>query len=105
MSDTTLRTIPKINGFPLHRPRLFPLLVFIAVLLAISLFFVWSRLQVVNLEYDLSRLESRQRDLQQEGRKLRLESASLRHPGRIEQVARAQMGLQLPTPAQVIAVD
>jgi cell division protein FtsL len=105
MSDTILRTIPKINGFALQRPRLLPLLVFMALLMAVSLFFVWSRLQVVNLEYDLSRLETRVRDLQQEGRKLRLEAASLRHPGRIEEVARVQMGLRLPTPDQVIAVD
>jgi cell division protein FtsL len=105
MADTTLRAIPRINVFPLSRPRLLPLLIFMAVLMTISLFFVWSRLQVVNLEYDLSRLESRVRDLQQEGRKLRLEAASLRHPGRIEQVARNQLGLRLPVPEQVIAFD
>lgn len=105
MSDTILRTIPKINGFALQRPRLLPLLLFIAVIMGISLFFVWSRLQVTNLEYDLSRLETRVRDMQQEGRKLSLEAASLRHPGRIEQVARAQMGLRLPVPEQVIAAD
>lgn len=105
MSDTILRSIPKVNGFALQKPRIFPLLLFIAVLLAISLFFVWSRLQVLHLEYDIGSLESRVRELQQEGQRLRLEAASLRHPGRIEQVARNQMGLRQPFPEQVITVD
>ncbi|MBE0597349.1 MAG: cell division protein FtsL [Desulfuromonadales bacterium] len=105
MSETILRAIPKINGFTLHRPRLFPLFLFIAVLLVISLFFVWSRLQVVHLEYDLSSLEGRVRDLTHEERRLRVEAASLRNPGRIEHLAKNQMGLRLPAPAQVITVD
>lgn len=105
MSETILRPIPKINGFALHRPSLFPLFLFIALLLVISLFFVWSRLQVLHLEYDLSSLEGRVRDLQQQERRLRVEAASLRNPGRIEQLAKNQLGLRLPAPAQVISVD
>lgn len=105
MSDAILRTIPKVNGFALQRPRLFPLMAFIAVLLGISLFFVWSRLQVVNLEYGISSLEAKVRALQQDTRRLRLEAASLRNPGRLEQVARNDLGLRLPTPDQVITVD
>ncbi|MFA5515070.1 MAG: cell division protein FtsL [Desulfuromonadales bacterium] len=97
--------IPKINGFVLHRPRLFPSFAFMAVLLAISLFFVWSRLQVVHLEYDIGRLEGQVRAMQQDNSRLRLEAASLRNPGRIERVARTQMGLRLPDPAQVITVN
>lgn len=112
MSNTITRSIPKIgasipriSGIALGRPRLVPLLAFIAVLLVVSLFFVWSRLQVVHLEYDISSLEGRVRDLNQEIRRYQLEVASLRTPARIEQVARERIGLQLPTPAQVINVD
>jgi cell division protein FtsL len=101
----TTITFPRAGTFPLYRPRLLPALVFIAVLLLISLFFVWSRLQFTHLEYDISSLEGRQREMQQESSRLRLEVASLRHPGRIEQAARNQMGLNLPNPAQVIAID
>lgn len=98
-------SIPRIGGIALGRPSLVPLLGFIAVLLAVSLFFVWSRLQVVHLEYDISSLEGRVRDLNQEIRRYRLEVASLRTPARIEQMARDSIGLQLPTPEQVINVD
>jgi cell division protein FtsL len=105
MSDTVLRAIPKINGFSLARPKLLPLFVFIAILLATSLFFVWSRLQVINLQYDISSLESRLRNLNQESRRLQLEAASLRNPGRIELVARRDLGLHHPTPDQVLTVE
>ena len=105
MSDTILRAIPKVGGLTLHRPHLFHAFTFIAILLVVSLFFVWSRLQVVNLEYDISSLESRVRDVKQETRRLKLEAASLRNPVRIEQVAKADLGLRLPTPEQIIIVQ
>ncbi|WP_291318159.1 cell division protein FtsL [Desulfuromonas sp.] len=105
MSDTIVRPIPKVNVLVLRRPRLFPLLGFVAILLAVSLFFVWSRLQVINLEYEISSLEGRLRGLQQDSRQLRLEEASLRSPARIEQVALNKLGLRMPNPSQVITVD
>jgi cell division protein FtsL len=105
MADTTLRPIAKINGFSLQRPRLFPVLLFMALMLVVALFYVWSRLQVVHLEYDISSLEGQVRHLQQESRQLQLETASLRSPGRIERVARDELGLRMPAPEQVITVD
>lgn len=105
MSNAITRTIPKVGGFTLGRPRLFPLILFIAVLLFVSLFFVWSRLQVVHLEYDISSLEGKVRDLQQDIRRYRLEAASLRSPARIEQVAQSRIGLRHPTLEQVITVE
>lgn len=104
MSDVVASSIPKINGFALQRPRLFPLIAFVVVLMVVALFFVWSRLEVVNLEYDISTYEIRLRALQQESRQLKLEAASLRNPARIEQMARTKLGLRLPAPEQVIAV-
>lgn len=105
MSDTVLKAIPKANAFSLARPKLLPLFMFIAILLVVSLFFVWSRLQVINLQYDISSLEGRLRTLTQESRRLQLEAASLRNPGRIEQVARNDLGLRHPGPDQIITVQ
>ena len=104
MSDTTIRALPKINGFVLRRPNLVPVLSFIGLLLAVSLFFVWSRVQVTGLEYEISQLESSLRDMRQETSSLRLEAASLRSPERIERVARKELNLRLPTAEQVITV-
>ena len=97
MADTTIKALPKINGFALRRPNLLPVLGFIALLLLVSLFFVWSRAQVTSLEYEMSQLESTSN--------LRLEAASLRSPERIERVARQELHLRLPSADQVITVD
>ncbi len=104
MSDFVSRAIPKVNAFSLERPRLFPVLIYTVLLLVVSLFFVWSRLQVTNLEYDISSLEGRLRATRQETRQLQVEAASLRSPERIEKIARSELGLRLPTPDQIITV-
>lgn len=104
MSDATIRTLPKINGFALRRPNLLPVLGFIALLMGVSLFFVWSRVQVTGLEYEISQLESSLRSVQQETSNLRLEAASLSNPERIERVARKELNLRLPSAEQVITV-
>ena len=105
MSDATLRALPKINGFALHRPNLVPVLGFIALLLAVSLFFVWSRVQVTGLEYEISQFQSSLRAVQQETSNLRLEAASLSSPERIERVAKKELNLRLPSAEQVITVN
>src|SRR5210317_1802291 len=102
MAETTIKALPKINGFALRRPNLVPVLGFIAMLLAVSLFFVWSRVQVTGLEYEISQLESSLRAQSQETSNLRLEAASLSSPERIERVARKELGLRLPSAEQVI---
>ena len=105
MPDAIARALPKINGFTLRRPNLVPVLGFIALLLAVSLFFVWSRVQVTSLDYEISKLEGTLRDLRQETSNLRLEAASLSSPERIERVARKELHLRLPSAEQVITVD
>ncbi|MEJ2201187.1 MAG: cell division protein FtsL [Desulfuromonadaceae bacterium] len=105
MSNATVRSLPKLNTVTVARPRLLSLFLFLAVLLVVSLFFVWSRITVVNLEYDISSLSSRLREMEQENQKLRLEAAHLRNPIRLEQVARTKLGLRMPTLEQVVIID
>jgi cell division protein FtsL len=104
MSELVAKSLPRINSIVLVRPRLLPHLSFIALLLLVSLFFVWSRLQLVHLEYGISSQETRLLNLQQESKALRLEVATLNSPARIEQIARRELALRPPTPEQVILV-
>jgi len=104
MSDAVIRPLPKINGFALNRPRLLPLLFFVVILMLVALVFVWSRLEVVNLEYAISSSQGRLLSLQQETRRLQLEAASLRTPARIEQMARLRLGLRAPAPEQMVTI-
>lgn len=102
--QTQMPSLPRFPSLHLGRPRLLPLFSFIALFLVVSLFFVWSRLQVLSLEYSLASLETSIRGAEQEVARLRLEAASLRHPGRIEQVARQELGLRQPELSQIINV-
>lgn len=104
MSETMSRTVVKINGFSLDRPRLTPLFVVIALVSLLSLLFVWSRIQAINFEYEISSLQSQIRSGQDDVKRLRIESALLSSDSRIERLAREQLGLQLPAPGQVIRV-
>ena len=105
MTETTIGTLPKINGFALHRPRLLPMLGFIALLSILSLFFVWCRVQATSLDYEISSLEGAVRKANQETVELRLEVATLGTPQRLEQVAIKDLGLRFPVPEQVVTVD
>ena len=104
MAHTIVRPVPKVNLIPLQAPRLLRVFVFLALLLTVSLFFVWSRLQLVNLQYGISKEESRLREAHRQVRGLRLQAATLRHPGRIEDVATKQLALRNPTPEQVVYI-
>ncbi len=104
MAQSVLKAFGDGEGYRLHRPRLGVFLAFAGVVLIISLFFVWSRIQVIQLKYEISTLETTLRNGEQERRQLRLEVASLRNPSRIENIARTRLGLRLPTPDQIITV-
>jgi len=105
MTETTLGALPKINGCALRRPLLLPMLGVIALLSALSLFFVWCRVQATSLDYEISSLESAVRKARQETVELRLEVATLGTPQRLEQVAIRDLGLRFPVPQQVVTVD
>jgi len=88
-----------------QRWDLFPYLVTLLTLLTLlSLFHVWSRVKVVDLNLEITEANRLFKDLQQEKNALRLEVASLKHPARIESLAKGELGMDLPSDQQVIVV-
>jgi cell division protein FtsL len=89
------------------RPRKSNLLVFIAPLLLLvlsALFFVWSRIQVIQLGYEISRALKEGRALTEGNKQLRLEIATLKSYARIEKIAVEELGLSKPKPDQVVVI-
>ncbi len=91
-----------------HRPRLrraVPLIVVVAsvFLLFVGLFYVRTRMQIVQIGYDISELESKNKELGNRKRELLLEVASLQSPEEIEKKARKQ-GLVIPSLDRVVHV-
>jgi cell division protein FtsL len=75
-----------------------------SVFVGCALFYVWTHLQVVNWGYRISGAADRHAALEQTNRELRIEVASLRSPGRIEGIARKKLGLDFPSPGQVVVL-
>jgi cell division protein FtsL len=88
----------------ISRQQLYPIFLFLVLVFLISIFFVWSRTELVRLEYDISRMEKQLRDLKQDERCMQLEAASLRSPQRVEEVARNDLGMIRAKTEQIIIV-
>jgi cell division protein FtsL len=69
-----------------------------------SLFHVWSRIQLIQLGYEISNTLKEGRVLAEANKKLRLEIATLKSYGRIEKIAVEELGMIKPRPDQVIVI-
>ncbi len=84
---------------------LFILLVLI-ILMAIggALFYVWSRIQVIQLGYEISNALKEEKELKETNKKLRVEIATLKSCSRIERYAVEELGMAKPKPEQVVII-
>lgn len=97
-----LRSINVVLG---RRWDLFPYLMVVMVLLTVvSVFHVWSRVKVIDMNLQIAGINREIRDQEQEQNRLRLEVASLKTPARIEALAKGTLGMALPTEQQIIVV-
>jgi cell division protein FtsL len=76
------------------------LAVFVALTVAIAVGHVWLRLKVVDLGYRLSATRQVIEKLEQEEHELTVEAATLDAPGRLEEIARARLGMVRPEKGQ-----
>jgi cell division protein FtsL len=83
----------------------FPYLTGVMVLLTlVSVFHVWSRVEVIDLNLKISESARLFKEELQENKRLKVEVASLKAPARIEALAKGELGMALPTDQQVVLV-
>lgn len=88
-----------------HRIDIFKYLMICMILFTIvSVFHVWSRFRLVELNLQISEISRQLKETEQEQKRLKLEAASLKTPGRIETIAKNELGMALPNELQVIHV-
>lgn len=88
-----------------HRIDIFKyLMICMFVFTLVSVFHVWSRFKLVDLNLQMSEISLQLNEAVQEQKRLKLESASLKAPARIEAIAKNELGMALPTEQQVIHV-
>ena len=91
------------NSGVVRRAGMFMAVVLFLAVLAVGLFYVWTRMQLVEIGYEISNLENRNRDLKKRSSELALEIASLESPAELERKA-SRMGLILPPVGRVVHV-
>jgi cell division protein FtsL len=97
----------QLDGFAVYARRrdLFPHLMVVMVLLTlVSIFHVWSRAKVIDLNLQWAELSGQFKEAQQEQNRLKLEVASLKTPARVEALAKGELGMALPTDQQVVII-
>lgn len=75
-------------------------LVLLAVVTAVALFYAFASVRAQNLSFQVSRELETQRELRETGRRLRVELNILRAPERLERMG-ARLGLKPPEPQQM----
>ncbi len=84
------------------KPALWTLL--LAALGGVLLFYVWGRVDVVRVGYELDALSRRKAALEQEHDRLRIRLSQLMAPDRIAAEANAKLKMTRPGPQQVVLV-
>ena len=88
-----------------HRIDIFKyLMICMVVFTIVSVFHVWSRFKLVDLNLQISEIGKQVTEAGQEQKRLKLEAASLRAPARVEAIAKNELGMALPTEQQIIHV-
>jgi cell division protein FtsL len=79
-------------------------ILFLVFLIGGSLFYVWSRIQVIQVGYEISNALKEERALAEANKRMRLEIATLKSYTRIEKIAVEELGMGKPKPDQVIVI-
>jgi cell division protein FtsL len=105
---TEYYTVKRIDNSRLLRPapvaRLNPLWqrVIAGTAMAGCLFFyAWQHFECIQLRYQVEQLQTDQAQAGELNEQLHLEVATLRAPGRVDAIARQQLGLTVPVPGQI----
>ena len=102
-TDILGQQIVKEKAAPWKKGLKSHLLVIIALVFC-SLLFVWSRLQVVQIGYEISQGNKIYQGLVKENQHLRVEVSSLQSPSRIAEIAKTKLGLTNPKQEQIIII-
>jgi len=89
---------------PKSANRIFFFVLFLLFLIGGSLFYVWSRIQVIQLGYEISNALKGERALTEANKRLRVEIATLKSYARIEKIAVEELRMAKPRPDQVIVI-
>jgi cell division protein FtsL len=109
---TEFFTVKRIDNSRLARPKApnrmlecARLVVLGALVAACALLYAWQHFETIQMRYQLETLRGERSQATELNQQLKLEEAGLRSPGRVDAIARRQLGLTMPVPGQVAPMD
>jgi len=90
---------------PDHMRECARLVVLGAAISLCAFLYAWQHFATIQLRYELESLRSERAQANELNQELKLEVAGLRAPGRIDVIARRQLGLTAPVPGQVAPME
>ncbi len=94
----------KRKGIGINLPLLLFFSLFLLLFIGGSLFYVWSRIQVIHLGYEISNALKERKTLAETNKRMRLEVTTLKSYARIEKIAVEELKMVKPKPDQVIVI-
>ena len=101
--------VRRLLGLALRNPRTgragtLIVLGLVGLLLSGGLFYVWTRMQLVQIGYEIADMEKKNNALKNRKRELMMEISSLQYPADLEKQARERAGLVFPDMGKVVHV-
>lgn len=75
------------------------------VVMVLALFYIWSRVAVVKMGYEIGELVKHQKDLKAQNQKLKLELSVLKAPERIEDLATEKLKMVWPLTENTYSIN
>jgi cell division protein FtsL len=97
----------RISTMRLRKLRLFKKAGSFAIIFVLSVFalvYVWERVQVISVGYEIEKLKKEKDELVKENKGLQIEAATLTSPDRIEAIAGKDIGMKQAASEQIILV-
>jgi cell division protein FtsL len=76
----------------------------IFLVVAFSMVYVWQRVQVIKVGYEIEALKKEKAELLRENNDLQIEESTLTSPERIESIADTDIGMHTPVSGQIVMV-
>ncbi len=83
----------------------FSYLILIVAIMIIILFYVWQKVTVNRLGFEIGELERQERELTEKNQDMKLKREMLRSLDRIERVARERLGMKIPDKVKLIPIS
>lgn len=80
----------------------FKLLVIGVLAVIMALFYIWSRVQIVQIGYEINHLKQQQQVLVDQNKKLKMELMVLKSPEVLHQLAEKELNLKVPNNNQIV---